>query len=103
MLAFILFTITALFFAYSFGSNARDLAKYSKENKAEVFGKIYNSYFEIYSDFKFHSEIFSGKNIESSTDETVTKRLKELRSDMMFQYLFGALAFISVLITGVTN
>ena len=103
LLAFIILTITALFFAYRFTISLKDLLIYSNNNKVDIFGKTYKSYTHLYSDFNFHNEIFSGKKLESSPDKLLNIKLKSVRSNMLFQYLFGALALLSIIINGVIN
>lgn len=96
MLFFIIFTIIAIYFAVSYHQGLIKLIQESKGGKLQVFGKSYCSHKDLYSDFNFMNNIFSGVKIKEEDDVHIRKSLALLRQKLMGQILFGLLAFLSV-------
>ncbi|MGX9462225.1 hypothetical protein ACWXWU_13470 [Shewanella sp. A14] len=103
MLFFITFTIVAIYFAVGYHKGLIKLASESKQEQLKVFGKAYSSHKELYGDFNFMSDVFSGEKISEEHDKQIRQRLVLLRRKLIGQIIFGLLAFFSVVAQSALN
>lgn len=103
MLFFITFTIIAIYFATGYHKGLKNLVEYSRQEPIKIFGKAYSSHKELYGDFNFMSDVFSGEKIADECDEKVREKLIRLRRKLIGQIVFGLLAFFSVVAQNALN
>jgi hypothetical protein len=98
MWLFITFIIIAIYFAIGYHEGLKKLVRDCEGGQLKVFGKSYSGHAEIYGDFNFMNEVFSGTKFYSEENNQLISNLKVLRRKLMGQIIFGILAFLSVVI-----
>ncbi len=103
MLFFITFTLIAIYYAIGYHIGLIKLLGDSRQRTVKVFGKAYSSHKELYGDFNFMSNVFSGEKIAEESSKEIKEKLVRLRGKLIGQIVFGLLAFFSVVIQGAFN
>lgn len=103
MLFFITFTVIAIYFAVGYHKDLIKLVDKSEQEQIKVFGKAYSSHKNLYGDFNFMSDVFSGEKIIKEHNKQIRQRLVLLRRKLIGQIVFGLLAFFSLVAQSALN
>lgn len=74
------------------------LVSYAKERQLYLFGRRYQSLFDLFADLSFTNKLFSGRDIQMHGDKMLVDKLQKLRVLFLLVLVIGLLNQILVMI-----
>lgn len=100
---FIFIICVEIFLALKFSQMARFAVTRSNTIGADLFGRKYQSVYEMYMDFNFLNSLFDGKGISSIEDSELSGDLGLMRKLLIGQVVGGLLFFLFGMALGLSN
>jgi hypothetical protein len=101
---FLGFTVLAIYHAVKFHIFLRLVSEtWKTDNRIKVFGVSFKSHTQMYGDIFFLNNLWIGKGLLDIPLEKLSKELTSARGYLRQQFLFGFLAFLSVVLNGIVG
>ena len=100
---FVLIIFCEVILAIKFSRMASSITQQSNKDNVEIFGRRYRSSYELYMDFSFLNDLFSGHNISTISNETLKANLSSMRMNLIIQLMGGLLFLIVGIVLGITQ
>jgi hypothetical protein len=101
---FLGFTVLAIYHALQFHKFIRLASEtWKSDNRIKVFGVSLKSHHQMYGDIAFLNNLWIGKGLLDIPLDQLSKELTSARGHLRQQFLFGLLAFLSVVLSGIVG
>ena len=101
---FLVFTIVAIYHAVQFYFYLGQIAvTWELNSQIKIFGVSFRRHSQMYGDMSFLNNLWIGNNLSDVPEDNLKSLLVSARKHLRFQFSFGFLAFVSVILNGLVG